>query len=328
MGRLLDGQLMRETLATPFGTAMICRLTLYGILGVFAWRLSRMSTELGSWLVPAGVVGTAVTIAAAGHAAAAGLLDIAVDALHALTAGLWVGGLVVLSALGRSVEPRALHQFSTLALVSVLTLIITGTLNSLRHLNAVEQLWETRYGLTLLIKIILIAGTIGVAAISRRRLQQARLPLRSVRLEAALTATVLVITSLLSMTSPPRQTAGPTEHTDHGVASATASTAVQMSLGREGSAKLAISPATTTGSHLHIVLSDTTGQPLRASRVTLKVANPGRDIAPMPVPLTKRSGAWFANHRFPLSGTWKAILTVDGVGPSAVVTSGEVAIHD
>ena len=328
MSRLVDGQLLTETSGTPFGTAMMCRLALFGILGVFAWRLPRMSTELGSWLVPAGVVGTAVTIAAAGHAAAAGLIDIAVDALHALTAGLWVGGLVVISALGRSVELRALHQFSTLALASVLTLIITGTLNSLRHLNAVEQLWQTRYGLTLLIKLILVAGTIGVAAISRRRLQLTRLPLRSVRLEAALTAAILVVTALLSLTSPPPQTAGPTEHTDHGVTSAAASTAVKLSLGKEGSAKLAVSPATTTGSHVHIVLSGTNGQPLRASRVTLKVANPGRDIAPMPVPLTKRSGAWFANYRFPLSGTWKAILTVDGVGPSAVVTSGDITIHD
>jgi copper transport protein len=210
----------------------------------------------------------------------------------------------------------------------VLTLIITGTLNSMRHLNAVEQLWQTRYGLTLLIKLVLVAAIIGVAAISRRRLQQTRLPLRSVRLEAALTAAILVVTALLSTTSPPPQTVRSTEHTDHAVAPAAASTAVKMSLGKEGSAKLAVSPATTTGSHLHIVLSDTNGQPLRASRVTLKIANPGRDIAPMPIPLTKRSGAWFANHRFPLSGTWKAILTVDGVGPSAVVTSGDITIHD
>jgi copper transport protein len=327
MSRLLDGRLLLATLASPFGTAMICRLFLYGVLGLLTWRLARMTAELASWLVPAGVVGTAVTIAAAGHAAAAGLVTIAVDALHVLAAGLWVGGLVVIVALGRSVEPRALHQFSTLALASVLTLIVTGTLNSLRQLNGVEQLWHTRYGITLLIKLLLVAGTIAVAAISRRRLQQNHVPLRSVRLEAALTAAVFVVTALLSTTSPP-QTAGQSGHTVHEAAPAAASATVKMSLGKERSAKVAVVPATTTGSHLHIVLSDTNGQPLRATRVTVKVANPDRDIAPISLPVTMRSGSWFANYRFPFAGTWKVVLTVDGIGQSAVVTSADIAIRD
>ena len=142
MSRVLDTGLLRETLSTPFGAAMMWRLGLYAVLGVLAWRLPRIVTRPYSWLVPAGVVATAVTIAAAGHAAASGPFDLVVDALHALTAGLWVGGLVALVALGRSVEPRALHRFSTLAMASVLTLVVTGTLNSLRHLTAVEQLWS------------------------------------------------------------------------------------------------------------------------------------------------------------------------------------------
>src|SRR4029453_11612013 len=172
MSRVFDTRLLQQTLATPFGTAMVWRLALYGVLALLAWRLPRILSELASWLVPAGVAGIAVTIAAAGHAAAAGLVDLAVDALHALTAGLWVGGLFVLVALGRSAEPRALRKFSTLAMASVLTLIITGTLNSLRELDAVQQLWQTRYGLTLLIKLALVAGTLAAAAVSRRRLQR------------------------------------------------------------------------------------------------------------------------------------------------------------
>ncbi|HZL74295.1 MAG TPA: hypothetical protein VFB83_02885, partial [Propionibacteriaceae bacterium] len=87
-------------------------------------------------------------------------------------------------------------------------------------------------------------------------------------------------------------------------------------------------PATTTGSHLHLVLSDTKGQPLSATKVTLKIANPDRDIAPIPVPMSKRDGVWVASYRFPFPGTWKAIFTVDGVAQSAVVTSGEITIRD
>ena len=327
MSRAFDMRLLQETLSTPFGTAMLWRLGLYGVLGVLVWRLPKILTELGTWLVPAAVVATAATIAAAGHAAASGPIDLLVDALHALTAAFWVGGLAALAALGRSVEPRVLHRFSTLAMASVLTLVVTGTLNSLRHLTAVEQLWLTRYGLTLLIKLSLVAGTLAVAAVSRRRLQQKRVPLRTVRIEVALTIAVLAVTSLLSVTAPPPQPSAASDHTDHSAGPGAANDTVQMSLGDQGEATLTVLPATTTGSHLHVVLTDTNGQPLSATRVALKVANPARDIAPIPVPMSMRDGVWVASYVFPLPGTWKTILTVDGVGPSAVVTSADITIH-
>ena len=326
MTRVFDTRLFQETLGTPFGSASAWRLALYGILGVLAWRLPRILTGLASWLVPAGVAATAVTIAAAGHGAASGPIGLGIDALHALTAGLWVGGLIALAALGRSIEPRALQQFSTLAMVSVLTLIVTGTLNSLRHLTSLEELWQTRYGLTLMIKLTLVAATLGAAAVSRLRLRQHRVPRRSVRIEAALTVGILVVTALLSMTAPPPQAHAPTTHAGHDAGAV--NDAVQMSLGDQGAAALAVSPATTTGSHLHLALTDTKGQPLSATKVTLKIANPDRDIAPIPVPMSKRDGVWVASYRFPFPGTWKAIFTVDGVSQSAVVTSGEITIRD
>jgi copper transport protein len=326
MSRVVDLRLLQETLSTPFGTAMIWRLGLYGVLGVLVWRLPRILTELGTWLVPAAVVATAATIAAAGHAAASGPIDLLVDALHALTAAFWVGGLVALAALGRSVEPRVLHRFSTLAMVSVLTLVVTGALNSLRHLTAVEQLWQTRYGATLVIKLGLVAITLAVAAVSRLRLRQKRVPLRTVRIEAALTIAVLAVTAMLSVTAPPPQASASSGHTDHAGPGA-ANDTVQMSLGAQGTATLTVLPATTNGSHLHLVLTGTNGRPLPATRVALKVGNPARDIAPIPVPMSMRDGVWVASYRFPLPGTWKTILTVDGIGPSAVVTSADITIR-
>jgi hypothetical protein len=253
--------------------------------------------------------------------------------VHALTAGIWVGGLVAIAALGRAVEPRGLHKFSTVAMASVLTLIATGTLNALRHLSAVDQLWQTRYGFTLLIKLALVAGTIAVASVSRRRLQQYRVPVRSVRCEVALTVAVLLVTALLSMTAPPTQ-ANPTRANldtansgqDAGAASVNA--VAQMSLGDHGTAALEVLPATTAGSHLHLALSDNSGKPLNASRVTLKVANPGRSVAPIPVPTSLRDGVWVASFRFPFPGTWKAVVTVDGIAPSVIVTSADIKITD
>jgi hypothetical protein len=42
--------------------------------------------------------------------------------------------------------------------------------------------------------------------------------------------------------------------------------------------------------------------------------------------VTMHDEVW-GNYRFPFPGTWKAILTVDGIGPSAVVTTADVAIR-
>jgi hypothetical protein len=42
--------------------------------------------------------------------------------------------------------------------------------------------------------------------------------------------------------------------------------------------------------------------------------------------MTMQDGAWVANYRFPIPGTWKAILTVDGIGTSAVVNTADIKI--
>jgi copper transport protein len=241
--------------------------------------------------------------------------------------------LIAIAALGRAVEPRGLHKFSTVAMASVLTLIATGTLNALRHLSAVDQLWETRYGFTLLIKLALVASAIAVAAISRRRLQQYRIPVRSVRSEVAITVAVLLVTALLSMTAPPTQ-ANPnqanlqTANTGQNAGAASVNAVAQMSLGDYGTAELAILPATTAGSHVHLALSDNKGKPLKVNRVTLKVADPGRGVAPLPVPMSIRDGIWVGSFRFQFPGTWKAVVTVDGIAPSVIVTSADIKITD
>ena len=61
--------------------------------------------------------------------------------------------------------------------------------------------------------------------------------------------------------------------------------------------------------------------------VALKVANPRRDIARYPCHEheQRRLGRKIS---LPFPGSWKAILTVDGFGPSAVVTTADITIRD
>ena len=90
---------------------------------------------------------------------------------------------------------------------------------------------------------------------------------------------------------------------------------------------MGIIPATTRGSRLHLLLTDRSGEPLRATEVELKVSNPGRNVGGIPVPMTQRNGVWVARSASRSTGDWKAVLTVDDDNPTAIVTSGDFDDH-
>jgi copper transport protein len=213
-------------------------------------------------------------------------------------------------------------------MLSVLILVATGVVNALQHVHAVDQLFWTRYGLLLLAKLALVGAALVGAAVSRQRLRQHRIPLLSVRVEALLTAAVLLMTAVLSMTTPPPSEAAAAGRPAAGARgeSPARNQQVQMPLGDGRTAVLAVLPATTDGSLLNLVVTDSSGRPVRLTRVDLKVSNPGRGVAAIPVPMVERSRLWGARYRFPLSGTWKVTLTVQDQDLNAVVTAGSFAV--
>ena len=117
--RMTDMGLLKQTAGTPYGVALMWRLVEYGVLFFAVWMLEWLESVLMRWLVGVSVVATALTFAASGHGAASGrLLDLGVDTVHVLAAGTWVGGLMVLAAVGRAAGHRAVQQFSRLAMGS------------------------------------------------------------------------------------------------------------------------------------------------------------------------------------------------------------------
>ena len=328
MRRLLEPHLVSTTMSTPWGIAMAWRFAMLLMLTALIWRLHALSERTIRWLAAFLVVVAAAAIAAAGHGDASGSpLNLGIVTLHVLTAGIWVGGLVVLVVLGRTVERRAVRQFSILAMTSVIILVATGILNSIRNLHSLDQLFLTRYGVLLVGKITLVAATLGAAAVSRAWVRRDRLPRGSVRLEAGLTVAVLTVTAFLSMTSPPPQIAAATASSTTASANPASTNGLAlMSLGHQGTAGMGIIPATTSGSRLHLLLTDPSGQRLRATDVELKVSNPARNVGGIPVPMVQRNGVWVARFRFPFSGDWKAVLTVHDDSPTAIVTGGDFTI--
>jgi copper transport protein len=116
---------------------------------------------------------------ASGHAAqtAPRALSVALDWLHLLAGSLWIGGLVGLLVLWRSLPAVrrtaglavCVPRFSNVAFVSVLALIGTGTGAALIHLPTLSSLWQTSYGEAILVKVALLATAMLLASVNLLR---------------------------------------------------------------------------------------------------------------------------------------------------------------
>jgi putative copper export protein len=136
--------------------------------------------------------------------------SVAVQVGHVLGAGVWLGTLFVLAVLGLSGRDADAKQriramveaFSPVALLGGGILAATGLITAVLYLDAVGDLWGTTYGLTLLLKILLVGSVAGVGAYNWRKVKPTlgegpnRLK-RSAGLELALAGVVLAVTAVL-----------------------------------------------------------------------------------------------------------------------------------
>jgi copper transport protein len=164
----------------------------------------------------------------AGHAAqtAPRGASLLVDWAHLVAGSLWVGGLVGLLVLWRSLPVArrvagltvTVPRFSNAAFVSVLVLIGSGVGAAVIHLPTISSLWQTSYGKTILVKIGVLAAAMLIAAVnllrtkprlaaSRKRPElgpgAATLLRRLIASEVVLVVTAIVAAAVLSSLPPP-----------------------------------------------------------------------------------------------------------------------------
>jgi len=130
---------------------------------------------------------------------------------HVVSAALWVGGLAAigwLAALADDGWRGALPRYSRLALVSVVVLTLSGLLTSLARMNAVSELFTSRYGAIVLLKVVLLAGLVVAGWLQRQYvfarasfLRRQFIPLAA--LELATMALAFALAVALARTPPP-----------------------------------------------------------------------------------------------------------------------------
>jgi putative copper resistance protein D len=162
---------------TQFGHVMLarslCALVLAACLGFD--RIPGLR-----WLGLAAGLGLVGAIAWTGHAGAtaggAGVVHLAADVLHLWAAAAWTGGLLalvlLLLALGLAPEAAAariaaVRRFSTLGLVSVATLIVSGAVHYWILVGSLQAMAVTAYGRLLMVKLVLFAVMLALAAANR-----------------------------------------------------------------------------------------------------------------------------------------------------------------
>ena len=161
---------------------------------------------------------------AVGHAGQTSPRSIAVplDWLHLISGSIWVGGLIGLLVIWRSLPVAeriaglvvCVPRFSNIAFVSVMVLLGSGVGASVLHLPVLAALWLTSYGKVILIKAGILLAAMPLASVNLLRTKpglsraeaseaSARLLRRLVAGETVLVAGAIFAAALLASLAPP-----------------------------------------------------------------------------------------------------------------------------
>jgi copper transport protein len=161
-------------------------LALFGLAALVALFLDRPERSQRSVVelvaLPAALlagVAALVLPALAGHAGQKSPRGLALplDTVHMGAAAIWLGGLVGLVVFWLSLEAKArvvalahvVPRFSAVAFGSVVVLVGTGIGSAFLELPTLATLWQTSYGQALVVKIVLLFGTLLLAGVNLAR---------------------------------------------------------------------------------------------------------------------------------------------------------------
>ena len=353
---------------TRFGKVWVARLLLLVVAALLVrWMVRRPGPLPSWWRATAALTGLmlAATPALSGHGSTGRWVYLAftADVLHVLAMAVWLGGLVTL-VLARSDErayPRVAERFSGLAFGAVIVLVVTGSFQAIRQLETISALWDSDYGRILLVKLIVFALLIAIAAWSRRLVHGRVLVVRAAPTDDTMTdeaptefvadpgegavavkarvepstsetalhglkrtvrAELVVGAVVLALTSMLVNTAPPR--------SSAVAVPLQVQLdGGPVSFNTFFGPAQAgAANQLHVSLQTPAGRPVQALEMRASLSMPSKGISRIPIEMTGAGEHFYAdNVQVPFAGQWTlelhALLTqVDEASATTTVSIG------
>jgi copper transport protein len=229
------------------------------------------------------MVGVGFTLATSGHAATAPpqWLTPTLVFVHGVAVAYWVGALAPLITMARRRHdglPRAIRQFSNVAVPLVGLLVLSGIVLAIIQLGSFRALIDSWYGIILLVKLVLVTLLLALATLNRlyltpdivMRVKHTRTFGGSVLLEFLLVIFIFVAVAGWRFTTPPRALAdsAPAPLAVH-IHTETAMFQVLISPGKVGSDDFVLQLMTGDGSQL------------TAKEATLTLSLPERGIEPI-----------------------------------------------
>lgn len=326
----------RAYLASALGAAALRRVIVTGIVGAVLGLAVRGPSVAGrrryAVVAGGGLVLTLVDVMS-GHAAANGILsvDVLIQWVHLVTAGVWIGGLasLLLAIRGNPSESRAVaaRRFSRWAAVALVAVAVTGVLRAVSEVGTIEALTSSDFGRVVIAKSAFFVVLGGLGAVNRfgtvPRALRTLVPLRRVvRLELAVGAVLLVLTGLL-VNLPPPASYGP-----GAVPVAVAPLTIEgHDFGTSVRVRLAISPGVPGTNTFHVEVDDfDTGDPAPIDGVTLRFAvASATGIGESTLALTQSAPGRFdaTGTNLSLDGIWKITAVV--ALPSGAIEVGLLA---
>jgi putative copper export protein len=216
-------------LDTWFGLVWLARHGLLIVLGAFLAMRADLS-ETRDWIAARTEVLVLAMLAVAlvsgsSHAAATtpGTVQaVGIDVIHLLGTGIWVGPLIPLALLlragsredGADSRPYAVlaaRRFSRAALIAMLVLMASGTMNAITQVESIAGLAGTTHGRLLLAKLAVLVPILVIAAVNRTHILPALAAPSAMRrlgafvgIEAVLALVLLVLAAAMTLTTPAR----------------------------------------------------------------------------------------------------------------------------
>ncbi|PFC89614.1 copper resistance protein [Bacillus anthracis] len=255
--------LLKETLQlSVFSYVWITQMALISsliIVTYFAMKREKLSS-FKVWSIPIVLfIGILVMKAFNSHAYGLKFKDIAVvmDFLHLFAASLWIGGLSSIILLLRNEDNKwsmywdMIKRFSPWATCAVIVIFITGLFNSTFFIPTIHSLFDTKYGLVLLAKILLFIfmGIMGIIHYVKGKMRVEQGLGATVKVEFIMGIIIFVIVAFMTnVQTPPMPPTGPFTESK------------QLDNGYEMT--LNVSPNRVGQNIFHITLKDENGQPV------------------------------------------------------------------
>lgn len=177
---------------TPFGTLLLVATG----LSILAAGVTAPPLHLAQALAAV----AAVTLG--GHGAATELwpLPLIATFLHVYAIAVWLGGLGVIMLNTKSIPQ--LGRWHRVVVVHVGLAVLAGVVLALLQVRPANALVATSYGVTLAVKIVLVAATVLAGYVAFRAYRKPAGGGRTVRVETAFALAVIAVTSSLSSLTP------------------------------------------------------------------------------------------------------------------------------